>query len=100
MDTQGAEPCILHSMEAIIKKLVNATFFIEFWPSSYEEQKIDRNKYLNFLFENFKISDLNYVLETFKSISSLAQLEELYQNHLKNLNNINHSTLMLEYKPV
>lgn len=99
MDTQGAEPYILQSMETIIKRLVNTTFFVEFWPPSYEEQKIDRGKYLNFLFENFKVSDLNYVSGTFKDISSLAQLEELYQGHLKNLNNLNHSTLMLEYKP-
>jgi hypothetical protein len=100
IDTQGAEPYILKGTEAILRKLVNATFFVEFWPHSYEEQKINSKEYLKFLFDNFKTYDLNYVLGTFKEIFSFAEFESLYDRHMKNQNNVDHSTLMLEQKQI
>lgn len=98
IDTQGAEPYILKGTEPILRKLVNATFFVEFWPHSYKEQKINNEEYLKFLFDNFKTYDLNYLLGTFKGIPSFADLENLYDSHIRNLNNVDHSTLMLEQR--
>jgi FkbM family methyltransferase len=100
IDTQGTEPYILKGAEAILRKLVNTTFFIEFWPRSYEEQDINRKEYLKFLFDNFKIHDLNHILGSFKEISSFAEIENLYESHMNNLNNIAHSTLMLEQRGI
>ena len=95
IDTQGAEPFILHSLGEDILKFENATLFVEFTPMFYEAMNIDSKKYLSFLFENFSVDNLNYVSNEYFHIESKDQLFGIYESYNKIENNLDHSTLVL-----
>lgn len=96
IDTQGAEPYILEGMKAVIERMKRATFFVEFWPRAYEMQaSIDCKEYINYLYDRFLICDLNYVLNSYRPISSSKELSKLYVDHLRQEHGVDHSTLVL-----
>ena len=99
MDTQGSEPRIMRGIGPLLLMMSEATFFVEFWPSAYEEQSdVDGNAYLAFLDATFDITDLNYVLGTYRPLKGLSDLTTLYETHLRGENHVEHSTLVLKLK--
>ena len=53
IDTQGWEPAVVEGGKDIIER-DSPTMFLEYWPSAYEEAKLDANKMMKFLKSVYK----------------------------------------------
>lgn len=97
IDTQGAEPFILHGIGNELIKFKNTTFFIEFAPWLINDT-IDIVKYLTFLDQNYTIYNLNYVTNEFFPINNLMELRSLHSSYTNNTQGFDHSTLVIRLK--
>lgn len=82
IDTEGAEPYIMNDIGKMLQSMKNATIFVEYSPSRYVEQGIDMKAYEHFLFNNFRVFNLNNRENSFAKITALEQFDNLGKTDL------------------